>query len=205
MFPRKISYLVPTCLVSIYILVLLYVSVPRQQGEEKVVLIRECPLETDRAKILFSNISQVQEKYIRRGEAANTCLPKRPIDDVKMHRDLFDYERRETVFAKGKISQDGVEKSHVTHQLPGQVPGTAHVVWCGEKTFTFADYLSVLSVVRVLEPQKVVFHYNFLPTVDEYMYNMWWQELQQSLPSLVMRGTDRSLQVGVCLCFGCTC
>ena len=191
--PHRNYFLFPLILILFNVLFITHMSV-RPKTKEKVVVVRECPLETIKGRNLFTNITSVQPVDIGRGPASDVCLPKRPIDDVKMFRDLYDSEKRETVFSSSHLSEAGDEERTVVTQLPGQVPGSAHIVWCGEKVFTFADYLSVLSAIRILEPQKVIFHYNFLPPVDTWYYNMWFQELRQSLPNLILRGTDRKLQ-----------
>ncbi|CAL1530271.1 unnamed protein product [Lymnaea stagnalis] len=76
---------------------------------------------------------------------------------------------------------------------PGDLPNTAHYVWCGSKLFLYENYLSVLSIVRVYRPMKIVFHFNQLPTVIN-LYNSWFQELRQSLPYLVLRQTSSVLR-----------
>ena len=62
-----------------------------------------------------------------------------------------------------------------------------HYLWCGQKAFRFQDYLSVLSILRVIQPLKLVFHFTHLPVVDEFWYNTWFQELKQSVPNLVLK------------------
>ena len=78
------------------------------------------------------------------------------------------------------------ETLHSVHSLP-QAHYTVHYLWCGQKTFRFQDYLSVLSVFRIIQPLKLVFHFTHLPVVDEFWYNTWFQELKQSVPNLVLK------------------
>ncbi|XP_059144263.1 uncharacterized protein LOC131931469 [Physella acuta] len=76
---------------------------------------------------------------------------------------------------------------------PGEIPTTAHYVWCGDKVFTFADYLVFLSIVRILEPFQIFFYHNTLPKTDWSYYHSWFPDLQQSLANLVLKKIDRPI------------
>ena len=54
-----------------------------------------------------------------------------------------------------------------------QATHTVHYLWCGKKTFLFSHHLGVLSVLRILHPLKLVFHYTHIPVTDTY--NNWFQ------------------------------
>lgn len=82
----------------------------------------------------------------------------------------------------------------VGDQIPGESPTTVHYVWCGRKYFKFEEYLGMLSIIRVVRPLKIVFHYNEFPIVDRLMYHTWFHELRQSLPNLVLRRADRQVR-----------
>ncbi|KAK7480100.1 hypothetical protein BaRGS_00028660 [Batillaria attramentaria] len=60
----------------------------------------------------------------------------------------------------------------------------AHYIWCGEGALEFQHYLGLLSIVRILQPPKLVFHYAALPDEDKTFYNTWFHELNQSVPVL---------------------
>ena len=82
--------------------------------KEKVVLIRECPLEANKVQQLFSNITQVRLVNIEKGQAADKCLSKQSIDDIKLHRDLYEGDHRDTMFSSS-LEVDpasGVERRH---------------------------------------------------------------------------------------------
>ncbi|KAL8577200.1 hypothetical protein ACOMHN_061327 [Nucella lapillus] len=70
---------------------------------------------------------------------------------------------------------------------PSQAHHTVHYLWCGEKTFRFQDYLGVLSILRVIQPLKVVFHYTNLPILDTTWYHTWFLELKKSVDTLELR------------------
>ncbi|KAL8559325.1 hypothetical protein ACOMHN_060015 [Nucella lapillus] len=72
--------------------------------------------------------------------------------------------------------------------LPGQMPPTLHYLWCkGGFSMGLHHYLGVLSALRLLQPSKVVLHFDLLPRLDHDMYYTWFLELKQSLPNLVLR------------------
>lgn len=118
-------------------------------------------------------------------EACNKDLSE---NRMRLHRDILN----DDAVTKLLRTPGNGSGFHDDPLLPGDLPNTVHYTWCGEKMFTFADYLGVLSIVRVLKPVKLVFHYNKLPVV-KHLYNTWFTELQQSLLSLVLRETDRVL------------
>ncbi|XP_070175155.1 uncharacterized protein [Littorina saxatilis] len=87
------------------------------------------------------------------------------------------------------------------HQLddsdPLNVPYTVHYLWCGdaEAKFRFKDYLSLTSVVRVLQPVKVILHYTVLPRDDSY--NTWSTWFAMSTPALHLQQLkDTSIPCG---------
>lgn len=64
------------------------------------------------------------------------------------------------------------------------VPSTVHYFWCKQGVFEFQNYLSVLSVVKVLQPMMIIFHYTHAPVDDNYY--TWFKELQDHLPNFVL-------------------
>ena len=103
----------PLIVVFINIIILLHVWIPKAV-KEKVVLIRECPLEANKVQQLFNNITQVRLVNIEKGQAANKCLSKQSIDDIKLHRDLYEADHRDTMFSSS-LEVDpasGVERRH---------------------------------------------------------------------------------------------
>jgi len=62
-------------------------------------------------------------------------------------------------------------------------PNVVYYVWCGQQRwFEFQHYLSVMSVVRLLRPDNIVFCYDVEPVVDELTYNTWYSEIADSYP-----------------------
>ncbi|XP_059142707.1 uncharacterized protein LOC131930305 [Physella acuta] len=116
--------------------------------------------------------------------ATELCIKDLKDNRMRLQRDIFNYDASNLLRKPGNGSDATF--------LPGDLPNTVHYTWCGEKMFTFEDYLGVLSIVRVIKPVKLVFHYNKLPVMKLY-YHTWFTELQQSLLYLVLRQTDREL------------
>ena len=82
----------------------------------------------------------------------------------------------------------GLEDLNISHHVDANlITNTAHYVWCGREEFEFRNYLSVLSVFKILRADKIVFHYTTLPKEDPYHYNGWFQELLQNIPILTLR------------------
>lgn len=78
------------------------------------------------------------------------------------------------------------------------VPNTAHFVWCQNRTFTFKDYLSVLSVWKLLEPDMIEVHASCDMHTDRY--NTWLSDLRHTVHSLViskMVGSSASERCGL--------
>jgi len=61
-------------------------------------------------------------------------------------------------------------------------PNVVYYVWCGRRWFEFQHYLSVMSVVRQLRPDNIVFCYDNEPVVDWWSYNTWYSEIADSYP-----------------------
>jgi hypothetical protein len=62
--------------------------------------------------------------------------------------------------------------------LEGLVKPNVHIVWCGRRWFEFRMYLSVVSIIRAVQPDKVLFHYEHYPPIDKNMYNLWLDDLK---------------------------
>jgi len=55
--------------------------------------------------------------------------------------------------------------------MPGLVPPDVHFIWCGERWFEFKNYLSVMSVRRTMQPDKIYIHYERVPPLDRVYYH----------------------------------
>ena len=75
------------------------------------------------------------------------------------------------------------------------LPCTVHYVWCGKRWFEFTHYLSMKSVLKEVRPDLIIFHYEFLPTVDNWIYNTWFDELRKEFPFIYVRAADQKEQI----------
>lgn len=66
-----------------------------------------------------------------------------------------------------------------------EVINSVHYVWCGNRTFTFTNYLSILSVWKILRPDVIEFHQAIPPKSDKY--DNWFIELKNTIPNLAIR------------------
>ncbi|KAL4217281.1 hypothetical protein ACF0H5_023732 [Mactra antiquata] len=92
---------------------------------------------------------------------------------------------------------DIAESDKVLHELLGYVEhsveddshnkiiNTVHFVWCPNDTFSFQNYISILSVWKTLRPDIIEFHQKSPPKEDKY--DDWLLQLQKTIPSLVLK------------------
>lgn len=55
--------------------------------------------------------------------------------------------------------------------LPDLIPPDVHFLWCGTTWFEFKHYLSVMSVRRMIQPDKIYIHFEQEPGLDRVYYN----------------------------------
>ena len=73
---------------------------------------------------------------------------------------------------------------------PSLTPNTVYYVWCGRRWFEFVNYLSVISVMRYVRPDNVIFYYENYPVVDRWLYNTWFNETVKEFPFFRPRFVD---------------
>ncbi|XP_055871543.1 uncharacterized protein LOC129923638 [Biomphalaria glabrata] len=131
-------------------------------------------------RALLNAISNASFFKVDTKEATENCKGENDEERLRVFRELL---------------RDIVHGSLQSVRLsPEDIPNTVHFTWCGSKKFRFADSIGFLSFVRLLRPVKIIFHYNELPKFS--LYDMWFQELRQSLPQLVLRHTNKQLRCG---------
>lgn len=96
---------------------------------------------------------------------------------------------RETSSQKPNRTVEIPRKFFVNDELPQTVllnssyaPNTVYYVWCGKRWFEFPHYLSVMSVIRHLRPDNLVFFYDVEPVIDSWTYNTWFGEIADKYP-----------------------
>ena len=76
---------------------------------------------------------------------------------------------------------------------PSLTPNTVYYVWCGRRWFEFVNYLSVISVMRYVRPDNVVFYYDNYPVLDYWLYNTWFNEIVTAYPFFRPRFVNASV------------
>ena len=71
-----------------------------------------------------------------------------------------------------------------------------YYVWCGRKVFEFKHYLSVVSVLRFLNPDNVMLYYQTKPKVNRY--NTWLHEVAEEYPYFTLRQLTPTDSVYAC-------
>ncbi|XP_012939040.1 uncharacterized protein LOC101858985 [Aplysia californica] len=131
------------------------------------------------------------------GQSSLSCMQRNTEDGLYLQRDILSlFPQNDEFLPPSTNVVHAQESSQGFPGIPGNSPSTVHYVWCAKRYFRFEDYLGVLSALRVLEPGKLVFHYNSLPKVDGMYYNTWFWELKQSTHNLELRKTNRRLECG---------
>ena len=94
-------------------------------------------------------------------------------------------------------NSDNFEAEVVLHELAGlresglselgtnKIINTVHYVWCDNKTFDFRNYLSIMSVWKILRPDIIEFHQKVAPQSDKY--DNWLVEIQKTIPNFIMK------------------
>lgn len=93
--------------------------------------------------------------------------------------------------------QEHYFERNLSHYNPSEVllpytentPDTVHVLWCGLKWFEFKHFLSLLSIMKVQQPSKVIIHYWDDNKVlrDRNDYNLWYSQLLDEYYNIVTR------------------
>ncbi|XP_046585078.1 uncharacterized protein LOC124292050 isoform X1 [Haliotis rubra] len=77
--------------------------------------------------------------------------------------------------------------------MPDLVPAILHYVWCGRRHFEYRHYLAIRSADRAVRPDKVFFHYEELPVVDQEGYYQWFNDTLQEIDHLLPRPLNYSV------------
>jgi len=74
---------------------------------------------------------------------------------------------------------------------PDLVPPDVHFVWCGERWFEFKNYLSVMSVRRAIQPDKIYIHYEAKPPLDRVYYHQVYTAKTIRISTVILRQVFR--------------
>lgn len=123
-----------------------------------------------------------RELSLLKNEMEHSNLGK--LDQIR-HSQMEESEIPESQPAKDDSLQYASDKLRVEEILSRDaLPNTVYYVWCGSRWFEFPHYLSVMSVMKVIRPDNLVFLYDVYPVVDDWTYNTWFKELREKFPFL---------------------
>ncbi|CAH1790244.1 unnamed protein product, partial [Owenia fusiformis] len=87
------------------------------------------------------------------------------------------------------------ESPHEKRLLPDLAPNTVHYIWCGLRWFEYSHYLSVKSVIKYIQPDRIMFHIEHWPRMDRKRYNQWFDEIRETFPffTVIREASDGSV------------
>ena len=92
-----------------------------------------------------------------------------------------------------KENEDQKEEDYESDLLPDLAPAIAHFIWCGRKrVFEFRHYMSVKRVNNLIKPDKIMFHYQTVPYIDQELYYDWFELMRTEIDSVVLRPLNAS-------------
>ena len=99
-------------------------------------------------------------------------------------------QREESMLREAQPAKDYDDSLHYENDklrveeilITDALPNTVYYVWCGNRWFEFPHYLSIMSVMKVIKPDNLVFLYDVYPVVDSWTYNTWFKELREKFP-----------------------
>ena len=96
--------------------------------------------------------------------------------------------------------KEALENPHNPHRLgTNLVPNVVHWFWCGHAWFEFQFYLSVLSAIRFIDPDKIIIYYYQIMLRDKKFYNLWYHDMMTSYPFVKLHElTSDEIEMGAC-------
>ncbi|XP_059154877.1 uncharacterized protein LOC131940258 [Physella acuta] len=144
-------------------------------------------------------LNSCEEKFINLKQCKeNTAKLENKITDLqkqlaeKMHTKPI--SARLNAAEEPRVLREILSSETSKSEVPGIFPSTIHYVWCENKSFKFEHALGIISTVRILNPLRLVFYYNYLPNSGGYYYYSWFYELTQSLPNFDLKKIDRVIR-----------
>lgn len=71
-------------------------------------------------------------------------------------------------------------------------PATVHFLWCGKRPFEFRHYMAVKRADRLIRPDKIFFHYEVLPALDQEGYFLWFNRTLADIDNILLRPLNSS-------------
>ncbi|XP_025085134.1 uncharacterized protein LOC112558729 isoform X6 [Pomacea canaliculata] len=81
-------------------------------------------------------------------------------------------------------NDDDDEKSDLRSDL---APATLHFLWCGRRHFEFRHYMALRRADRLVRPDKIYFHYEHLPLIDQEGYFLWFNRTLADVDNILLK------------------
>ena len=91
------------------------------------------------------------------------------LESVQAHKVLQEFE--------------GIQEVPLIDLAQVKVPKTVYYIWCPNKTLEFRQFLGILSIWKIMQPDAIEFHHQY-PLISDN-YNDWIDELKQMIPEFV--------------------
>ncbi|CAH1790243.1 unnamed protein product [Owenia fusiformis] len=95
-------------------------------------------------------------------------------------------ESRSYFQVKEEVQTEVIIKHPILPQ-PGLTPPIVYYIWCGRYWFEFQNYLSMRSVIKYIQPDKIILYYNHIPRIDIKLYNDWLDVIREEFPFITLR------------------
>ncbi|KAK7097818.1 uncharacterized protein [Littorina saxatilis] len=82
------------------------------------------------------------------------------------------------------MDKDEDDKSDLRSDL---APATLHFLWCGRRHFEFRHYMAMKRADKLIRPDKIFFHYEALPVLDEEGYFLWFNRTLAEVDNVLLR------------------
>ena len=161
------------------IFVILLIILYKQNKTPSIQAVDENPEDNDLTKIKwFREENEIQAMNIPDGNEEIDIIPEQG-SEVELHQldGRLSEQFTDKLGGKEFMMQSKKNTDHLKYLLADAIPNVVHYFWCGKYWFEFIHYISILSVIQKVRPDKIYFHYENLPVRDRRNYNQWFEWL----------------------------
>ena len=136
--------------------------------------------DNDHVNRLFPDVRTrgVSETPLTHNSRADRLYP-----DAEDNHPITDSKNMDVISEQLDFETPLSQYSHIDRLDPDAVRNQVMYFWCGASaSFQFQNYMSMKSVIRVLQPDNIYFLYDVYPTQGKKEYYMWFDDLQQEYP-----------------------
>nr|KAG5706223.1 hypothetical protein BaRGS_019550 [Batillaria attramentaria] len=115
-----------------------------------------------------------------------------PNEAVGRQPKTFDQERLAEAAPKHKDKRSDEDDDDKSDLRPDLAPATLHFLWCGRRHFEFRHYMAMKRADKLIRPDKIFFHYEALPQVDQEGYFLWFNRTLADVDNILLRPLNYS-------------